>query len=245
MSARTALLAGLATFSFDIIHMTDHKLSTCRHVDALPFSRRQAALRDVEDLLGRVLPLDEEGTHNMPDIGPVQVCSVTNKCKTKGNKMHADEKHPNFGPTLLRGLTAQQGVHLWDYEQIDFFSDRTTGSGTAHGPCTMRSCEGIDLVMQIQQDLRFWRQRGGICQADIDAAEEAGIPGAVRITIVNGELYARNFGFGWGVRDGYWLLVLLEMMEHFKWMFPKNLDIVLNPGDFAGLPKVGDVGHLN
>ena len=98
-----------------------------------------------------------------------------------------------------------------------------------------------------QHDLRPWRERGGIAVKDVNAAAEAGIPGWVRVTFVGGELYARGFGEGWGVRDGLWLLTLLELRDHAGDLFPRNVDFVLNPGDRAALPRsrYGGASHCD
>ena len=61
----------------------------------------------------------------------------------------------------------------------------------------MRSCEGVDLFASIQSDLKPWRQRGGISVKDVNAAADStAVPGWIRVTVVEGELYARNFGTG-------------------------------------------------
>jgi hypothetical protein len=111
---------------------------------------------------------------------------------------------PHVGPL--------RGVGLFDYERVTFFADREQGSGTKHGACSLRSCEGSDLVASIQSDLRPWRERGGMGVKDVNAAADLGQgQGWVRVTVSEGEVYAREFGKGWGVRDGLWLLMLLEL----------------------------------
>ena len=48
----------------------------------------------------------------------------------------------------------------------------------------------------IQRDLQPWRMRGGISIGDVDAAARAMPKGALRVTILDGELYASGFGLG-------------------------------------------------
>jgi hypothetical protein len=107
--------------------------------------------------------------------------------KSSISSVAIEETMPFVGPV--------KGVKMFDYEQIDFFSDRTVGSGTLEGTCTMRSCDGIDLFGSIQDDLSYWRDRGGISAQDLNAAMSIS-KDLVRITIVKGKLYARNFGNG-------------------------------------------------
>ena len=49
---------------------------------------------------------------------------------------------PHVGPV--------RGVGYFDFERVTHFADREAGTGTKHGTCTMRSCEGVDLVAAIQ-----------------------------------------------------------------------------------------------
>jgi hypothetical protein len=47
------------------------------------------------------------------------------------------------------------GVRMWDFEQVAYLRQ----AGTTHRPCTLRSCEGVDLFESIKKDLDPWRQR--------------------------------------------------------------------------------------
>lgn len=113
--------------------------------------------------------------------------SQTQKIKDLNPDMTEDTVMPFIGPV--------KGVKMYDYEKIDFFSDRTIGSGTLEGTCTLTSCDGINMFESIQSDLSYWRDRGGISAQDLNAAMTAS-KDLVRITILNGKLYARNYGKG-------------------------------------------------
>jgi len=63
-------------------------------------------------------------------------------------------------------------------------------------PVLWHRCDGIDFVAAIQRDLQPWRMRGGIAISDVDAAARAIPKEALRITILDGELYASGFGLG-------------------------------------------------
>jgi hypothetical protein len=97
------------------------------------------------------------------------------------------------------------------------------------GSCTLRECEGVDLLAQVKADFEPWRRRGGVSRADTEAAQKKGcafgeedghffdcIQGWVRVMVVNNTLWATHFGEGFGSRDGVFLVAMLELLARHK-----------------------------
>ena len=132
---------------------------------------------------------------------------------------------------------------MLDVKRHSSLTDKERAAARAAGTCTIKECEGVDMLASIKADFFAWKKRGGITLADTEAAQKKGcavgeedghyfdcIQGWVRVMISNNTLYATHFGEGFGTRDGVFLVALLELLERHQ---VPDVDFILQPGDRA------------
>jgi len=133
---------------------------------------------------------------------------------------------------LLRRRSANINKFWGHLMKVAPHASLTAAERAAHrrnGSCTLRECEGVDLLAHVKMDLTPWRKRGGVTLADTEAAQKKGcafgeedghyfdcIQGWVRIMIINNTLWSTHFGEGFGTRDGVFLIALLELLARHK-----------------------------
>ena len=105
-------------------------------------------------------------------------------------------------------------------------------TSSAPGGCTLTSCNGINLLTAIHEDLKPWASKGGITPSDLDEAQKRLSGGGyLRIAIKGSKLYATHLGRSFGTRDGVFLVALMMLMKTQPHSFPHQVEFLLSTTD--------------